>query len=85
MHVSDVNVILAQHSANCADDARPVKVPRQQEMPLGHKIDPQIIDTDDVRLVLEDRTPHQSLAIVVANCQRQQVFVAFTVMMLAAL
>ena len=58
MHEADVDVGVAQKGADSADDAWPVVVQGEQDMASSWKIDPQIVDGDDVGRILENGAPH---------------------------
>ena len=52
MHKADIDVRLAQECADTANNPWAIPVRGEEQVALGWEIDPQIIDTYDIRLTL---------------------------------
>src|ERR1700730_1244178 len=55
LHARDVDVVLAEDGANAPDQARPVRVPADQEAAGRHEVDPERVDPDGARLAHHHR------------------------------
>src|SRR5919109_2384726 len=73
LHARDVDVLLAKERPNGPDDPGPIGMPAHQEGALWHKVDTEVVELHDVRLVEQQRAADPGRSVLARGLERGEV------------